>query len=168
MHLDNSNIRRQDRICNDEATLVSLLDRVPMIHVAMNDEIFPHVVPLSFGYEFVGEKLTFYFHGASSGRKVTLWKKDSHVAFSIVEPGPVHIVDSPVACRSGQDFLSILGQGIIREVPLEKRQHAVEKIMQRYSQDKNKTWNFPETALNAMGVFELEVTKMSAKRRHTS
>ena len=125
-------------------------------------------MPLSFVYEFFGEKLTFYFHGASSGRKVTLWKKDSHVAFSIVEPGPVYVVDSPVACRSGQDFLSILGQGIIRELPREERHHAVEKIMQRYSLDKDKTWNFPEVALASMGIFELEVTTMSAKRRHTS
>ena len=137
-----------------------------MMHVAMNDEGFPHVVPLSYGYEFVGDKLKFYFHGAAVGRKVALWKKNPNVAFSIAEPGPVNFAENPV-CHTGQDFLSILGQGVMRELPLEERHHAVEMIMRRYAHDNEKTWEFPQAMLAAMGIYEMEVVTMSAKRRFT-
>lgn len=166
MKLFNENVRRQDRICADEAVLTALLDKAPMMHVAMNDEGFPHVVPLSYGYEFVDGKLKFYFHGAASGRKVALWKKNPKVAFSVAEPGPVNFAEDPV-CHTGQDFVSILGQGLMRELPLEERHHAVEMIMRRYSDDKTKTWTFPQPMLAVMGIYEMEVTTMSAKRRLT-
>lgn len=166
MELENKNIRRQDRICEDQALLTALLDRAEMMHLAMNDEPFPHVVPLSYGYEFVGEKLKFYFHGAASGRKVSLWKKNPNVAFSIAEPGPVNFAEDPV-CHTGQDFLSILGQGVIRELPQEERHHAVEMIMRHYAHDNEKTWTFPSAMLAVMGIYEMEVVTMSAKRRHT-
>lgn len=166
MKVCNENVRRQDRVCEDPAILAAFLDRAEMMHVAMNDEPFPHVVPLSYGYEFDGETLKFYFHGAATGRKVDLWKKNPHVAFSIAEPGPVNFADNPV-CRTGQDFLSILGQGVIRELPQEQRHHAVEMIMRHYAHDSEKTWNFPPEMLAVMGIFEMEVVTMSAKRRHT-
>ena len=166
MQVCNEKVRRQDRICEDPALLKVLLDEAPMMHVAMNDEGFPHVVPLSYGYEFVGDKLKFYFHGAAVGRKVALWKKNPNVAFSIAEPGPVNFAENPV-CHTGQDFLSILGQGVMRELPLEERHHAVEMIMRRYAHDNEKTWEFPQAMLAAMGIYEMEVVTISAKRRFT-
>ena len=166
MKVCNEEVRRQDRTCTDEAALLALLDRAELMHVAMNDEPFPHVVPLSYGYEFVGDKLKFYFHGAAVGRKVGLWKKNEKVAFSIAEPGSVNFADDPV-CRTGQDFLSILGQGLMRELPQQERHHAVEMIMRHYAHDNERTWTFPEAMLASMGIFEMEVVTMSAKRRHT-
>ncbi len=162
----NEKIRRQDRACVDEVKLMELLESAPMMHLAMNDEEFPHIVPISYGYEFVDGGLKFYFHGAAVGRKVALWKKDRRVAFSIVQPGPVYFAEDPV-CHTGQDYLSILGQGVMRELPLQERHHAVEMIMRRYGEDKTKTWTFPEPMLAVMGIYEMEVLTMSAKRRHT-
>ena len=166
MKVNNEHVRRQDRICEDQALLTALLDQAEMMHVAMNDEPFPHVVPLSYGYEFVGETLKFYFHGAAAGRKVALWKKNPNVAFSIAAPGPVNFAEDPV-CHTGQDFLSILGQGVMRELPQQERHHAVEMIMRRYAHDNEKTWTFPPAMLAAMGIYEMEVVTMSAKRRFT-
>ena len=55
----------------------------------------------------------------------------------------------------------------MRELPLEERHHAVEMIMRHYAHDNEKSWTFPEAMLASMGIYEMEVLTMSAKRRYT-
>ena len=69
-------MRRQDRAVDDPTIIKAFLHRCKMVTLAIHDEPFPYIVPLSYGYEVNDDGLIFYFHGAAEGHKVDLYEKN--------------------------------------------------------------------------------------------
>lgn len=84
-------MRRKDREITDEEAIEEIVKSCKICHVSMADGGEPYVVPLSFGYERQGRKLTLYFHSAREGRKLDILHKNHRVCFEMALEGkPVH------------------------------------------------------------------------------
>lgn len=72
-------MRRNEREIKDFDEIVHVLNRCDTIRLGIHGEEFPYVVPISFGYEVLEDKIVLYVHGAGVGRKHDLLAKDNRV-----------------------------------------------------------------------------------------
>ena len=73
-------MRRFEREVVDYKLIEAMLQEMNIINVGMNDEDgFPYVVPMSFGFEMTDAHLNVYTHFMKVGKKVELLKKDPRV-----------------------------------------------------------------------------------------
>lgn len=85
-------MRRFEREVVDYKLIEAMLQEMNIINVGMNDEDgFPYVVPMSFGFEMTDTHLNVYTHFMKVGKKVELLKKDPRVCieFSIFNDFPM-------------------------------------------------------------------------------
>lgn len=74
-------MRKSDREIRDYNEILRLLDECQTIRLALHDEPYPYVVPLSYGWEERDGKLFVYFHCAKEGKKLDLIEKNGNVYF---------------------------------------------------------------------------------------
>ena len=74
-------MRKANREIKDRAEILRLLDECQTIRLAMHDEPYPYIVPLSFGWEEKDGTLYVYFHCAKEGKKLELIQKNANVCF---------------------------------------------------------------------------------------
>lgn len=74
-------MRKSDREIRDYNEILRLLDECQTIRLALHDEPYPYVVPLSYGWEERDGKLFVYFHCAKEGKKLDLIAKNGNVCF---------------------------------------------------------------------------------------
>jgi uncharacterized protein len=72
-------MRRKDREVEDQAEIYDILKRCDTIKIGMQGNVYPYVVPVSFGTEIVDGKVVIYFHSAQKGLKIDLLKENPHV-----------------------------------------------------------------------------------------
>ncbi len=72
-------MRREQREIKDINLIADLINNTNTIRIGINDTPFPYVVPVSFGYEIIDSKITFYFHGAKIGKKAELLASNQYV-----------------------------------------------------------------------------------------
>lgn len=72
-------MRRADREITDFGKIVDITERSDVIRLGLSGEVYPYVVPLSFGYEVRDRKISLYFHGAKEGLKHDLIAKNNRV-----------------------------------------------------------------------------------------
>lgn len=156
-------MRRRERAVDDPVLIKAFLQRSRVAILAFNEEPYPYVVPLSYGFEINDDGLILYFHGASEGHKAELMNQNPQVRFVIAEPSATIVIDDPV-CKSGQNYFSVIGSGYIKSLQGEARVHAMEQLMHHYAADNGElSWDFPEDVLSSMGVWALYVKELSAK-----
>lgn len=73
-------MRKFDREIRDYNEILRLLDECQTIRLALHDEPYPYVVPLSYGWEERDGKLFVYFHCAKEGKKLDLIAKTATCA----------------------------------------------------------------------------------------
>ena len=114
-------MRRKDREVTDITGIEEILLECKTCHIAMFDDDFPYIVPMSYGYKIIdGNTLELYFHSALEGKKLDLMKQNNKVCFSVTHEGdPIH---SENLCSSGLYFASVIGFGdaVFVEDPSEK------------------------------------------------
>lgn len=72
-------MRRSEREITSKAELFEILRGCQVIRLALFDEGYPYIVPLSFGLEREGEEIKIFFHCANEGKKATLLKSNGNV-----------------------------------------------------------------------------------------
>ena len=167
-------MRRSDKEIHSQAEIDEILETGEVCHLALKDEPFPYVVPLNYGYGRMPGSTgaagaetadpgapALFFHGAATGRKIDLMKRDPRVAF-VVDVDHELITDEE-ACRFTMYYRSVMGTGHIRflEMPDEKR-YAMNCVMRQYSGRDD--WSLPDRALQAMAIYALVIEEMSGKR----
>ena len=160
-------MRRSDKEIHSQAEIDEILEAGEVCHLALRDEPFPYVVPLNYGYGRMPESFAapgapaLFFHGAATGRKIDLMKRDPRAAF-VVDVDHELITDEE-ACRFTMYYRSVMGTGHIRflEEPEEKR-YAMNCVMHQYSGRDD--WSLPDRALQAMAIYALVIEEMSGKR----
>jgi len=79
-------------------------------HVAMIDDNAPYLMPLSFGYKLLDDKvLELYFHSALEGRKINALRQNNRVCFEMSYEGEPIQPKNP--CNSGYYYASVIGFG---------------------------------------------------------
>lgn len=67
-------MNRIERKTESIERISQVLGECRVCRIAINDENAPYIVPLSYGYELVFDKLFLYFHCAQKGKKILLLK----------------------------------------------------------------------------------------------
>lgn len=67
--------RRSDREVTDANEILGIIDKCDVVCIAINDNTYPYIIPVNFGYEFNNGKLTLFFHSSTDGRKHKIIEK---------------------------------------------------------------------------------------------
>lgn len=116
---------RFEREVYDKELIAAMLDEMMIVSVGVNDEDgFPYVVPLSFGYEMKEDELVVYTHFTKRGKKVSLFERDPRVclSFSIFN-------DFPDRKYKGHyhDYRSVIAKGEMKMLEYEEDPETWEK-----------------------------------------
>lgn len=154
-------MRRKDRLVDNPEELRLILEECQVCRIATMDEEGLYIVPLNFGYEYDGDKLTLYVHSARDGRKVRAFKNNAAVAFEM-DTGH-ELVEGKLACQYSYRYQSIIGNGAIHELedPAEKTK-ALNTLMEHLT---GQSFEFNDKMVNAVAVFRIDVTRFSGKKR---
>ena len=109
----------------DLALIDEMLKYFQIAHIGMHDEDgFPYVVPVNYGYEIKDGKLFVYIHCAKRGHKVELMKKNAKVC---VEMSLFH--DFPDCKYKGHyhDYRSVIAKGEIRLIEAQEDYETFER-----------------------------------------
>ena len=140
--------------------LIAVIKKCDVCRLALNDELYPYIIPLNFGIKLEQEKVILYFHGAMEGTKYDLMKKDNKVSFEM--DCSHNLILNEEACKSTMNYESVIGHGVLSDVNEEEKQEALEIIMRQYSTNLN--FNFNPSAMTKTRVIKLEVQGMTGKR----
>ena len=152
-------MRRKDREVTDITEKIEIINSCKVIRVAMKDTEGLYIVPLNFGYSYLNDKLTLYFHSAKEGRKLNAIEENPEVAFEM--DCEHRLIEAKIACLYGFAFKSIVGNGIASIVEnIEEKKIALSLLMQHQT---GKDFTFENKHANAVTVFKVDVTDFSAK-----
>ena len=98
-------MRRKEREIKDIETIVSIIEHMRTIRVAIASDDAPYIVPLSFGFERNGDDLIFYLHSAKEGRKIELIGKNPAVGFEMDEC--LKLKGEEEACTWTAEYVSV-------------------------------------------------------------
>ena len=165
--MHNRGMTRRERQVTDPAEIKRILDTCQILHLGLTDGDQPYVVPMNYGYEFLGEgeeeRLVLYIHGARQGYKLDLMKANPKV-FVAMECS-VQPFDGDVACRFGTSYESLMGSGTARiiEDPAEKI-HGLEVLMKTQT-GREFTGHFNDKLAGVVSVIRIDIKDYTAKRR---
>ncbi len=154
-------LTRREREVTDINEILRILNKSKIIHIGLVDGDEPYVVPMNYGYTYEDEKLTFYLHCATEGKKLDVIRKNPKVFFSIesdIEP-----FSGQVACQYGTSYSSVMGKGIahIKEEPRDKMKYLSLFMKTQTGLD----FEFNERLVSAVTIIKIDVTEFTAKHR---
>jgi len=149
-------MRRKDKEITERSQIEAVIRQSIICRLGMADDNIPYIVPLCFGYR----DNALYIHGAPEGKKIEILKKNQDVCFEF--DLNTELVEAESACSWSMKYQSVIGCGkaSFLEDPEEKRQ-ALEIIMNQYS---DKSFRFPEEAINKISVIKIAITSMTGKQ----
>jgi len=153
-------MRRSDREVKDIEGIEEILLLCKTCHVAMVDDGEPYVVPLSYGYRFVGGAMELYFHSAAEGRKLDVLKRSNSVCFEISYEGEPICSENP--CKSGCHFASVIGLGKASFIENEKEK--CEALSMLYKRQSGMDVTFNAGQAQSVCVFKITSTKFTGKK----
>ena len=127
-------MRRYEKMIKDPAVIAAMMDTFDTVYLGINDEDYPYVVPLSFGYDIRDGKLFVYVHSALSGYKLKLIEKDPRVCVTFSTFYDHH--DHPYKSFL-HDYRSVMAFGKIRMVKKTDKgfRNAVLRLLAQYNRD---------------------------------
>lgn len=130
------------------------------LSMALGDE--PYAVPVSYGYA----DGRIYFHGSSSGRKLSTLRSNPRVCFSVVLSSALKTADLP--CKWSFSYRSLVGFGSVSEVvDLEDKRVALDVLMRQHSrflrQEELATYEYSPSSLEHTTVLCLKINDVSLK-----
>ena len=71
-------MRRKDREITSFDEQLKIIDQCDVVRLGLvDDDGYPYILPLNFGYEVIDNELVLYFHGALEGYKYELIDKNN-------------------------------------------------------------------------------------------
>ena len=102
-------MRRKDREITDAGEIRAILARARVLHLGLNDDGRPYVVPLHYGFTFENGKLTLYAHCAREGHKLDLIRRDGR-AFVEIDTDEA-LLPGETVCSWGACYASVMARG---------------------------------------------------------
>ena len=162
-------MRRKDREIMGFENIIKIMRKCKVCHVAFFDELYPYVVPMTFGMEIKeNNEVNIYFHGAKKGKKHDLIKKNNHVGF--VMENAQGIVTGPQvgACECTMEFECVMGTGTIEYIPEEKKVAALQTMLQQYHIVEGQHYHFHDEVVPNIHILCLHVRSLTAKKREVA
>jgi uncharacterized protein len=154
----NREMKRVDRQVTDMTDIEDIINRCQICRLGMIDGDKPYVLPMNFGYE----NNTIYFHGALTGRKISIIQASPQICIEFDIAHEI-LTDKETACKWTQKYESVIawGKAEIMDNPVEKRK-AFNIIMAHYSEKKE--WDYPDIIIERTHVIKVPLEKITAKR----
>ncbi|ESC68622.1 5-nitroimidazole antibiotic resistance [Salmonella enterica subsp. enterica serovar Newport str. WA_14881] len=112
-----------------------------MCRIGFNDNLCPYVVPVNFGYEYQNGRWIFYFHGARTGKKMRLLRKNPAVCIEMDGDHALLRADDP--CDYSYAYTSVFATGLASILQTrEEMRHGLDVIMRQT--DPGKTFSYRE------------------------
>lgn len=149
-------MRRREREITDGAELADVLSRGRVLHLALDSQDGPYVVPLSYGR---GEGCL-YFHSAPEGRKMDLIRAGGRCSFSVVAHEALQEADE--ACAWTAYYESVVGRGVAGIVRDDnEKRTGLAAIMNQYAPGE---WAFSDAAVARTLVVRIVIEELTGKR----
>ena len=153
-------MRRKDREITEKDEIIEIIKKCDVCRLAFYDYEFPYIVPMNFGFSFIDNEITLYFHCANEGKKLDILKANNHVCF---EMDCSHkLIEGELACNYSMEYESVIGNGMIEVLENEDKIQALTLIMKKYSNASH--FEFEEKNVNAVTLLKLNVKNITAKR----
>lgn len=161
-------MRRAKREVTDLAELRDIFEHAHVVRIGATDAEGMFITPMNFGVEWgeptAGDQApcTLWLHCANEGRKADAWRACPEVAFELdVEGG---VIEGSYSCAYSFAFESVMGTGALHEVT--DREHKVRGLAAIMSHmAPGSPVRFSDEAVDTVGVWRLDVTRMTGKRR---
>lgn len=153
-------MRRKDREVKDFEVIKQIIDGCEIIRIGLSDEDrYPYIVPLNFGYEIEGEQIYFYIHGAMAGRKYELMQKNGVCSFEMDCGHKLELLHEhkEVTMR----YKSLMGKADIEFLTDEEKLHGIDRIMKR--DERTRDFAYSKAPVVHTAVIRLKVTEYSGK-----
>jgi len=151
-------MRRHDREVTDFEDLLDIIKKCDVCRLALNDEGYPYILPLNFGYEVKEGVLELYFHGALEGTKYALMERDPRASFELDCCHSLKYDAERKHCT--MEYESVIGRGHIEFIPDEQKFSTLCIIMRQYHEDPTA---FNPAAMPRTRVFKLVVESITGK-----
>ena len=151
------NMRRVDREIKSWDEKLDVLKRADTIRLAIHDDPFPYIVPLSFGFCDNNGQIIIYIHGANEGKKHVLLEKNKNVC---VEADIFHRY-CETAMGLTAEYESIIGFGTAEIVYGEEAVRGLDMICTHCGFDEYKC----DTEMaNRTRVYKITLASVTGKR----
>ncbi len=159
-------MRRKDREIKNFEEIINVMKACKVCHVAFFDDEYPYVVPMNFGMEVNGNEVILYFHGANTGKKHELIRKNNKVAFAMEVTSGIVTGSHVGACECTMEFESIMGTGVMDYVEDNaEKVRALHILIDHYNVYEGKEYYFHDEMGPKTTVLRLRVNNLSGKRR---
>ncbi len=154
-------LTRRERLVTDIDKVLDILNKSKVIHLGLVDGDEPYVVPMNYGYTYENEKLTIWLHGATTGRKLDVIRKNPKVFFEM--ECDLIPFEGDVACKYGLSYSSLMGKGIATIIEDSAEKQRALSILMKTQVDMD--FEFNEKLASVVGIVKIEVSEFTAKHR---
>ncbi|MGP1569627.1 MAG: pyridoxamine 5'-phosphate oxidase family protein [Eubacteriales bacterium] len=155
-------MRRKDRQITDKQEIIEIIKKCQICRLGLNDNGYPYILPLNFGFDADGDEIKLYFHSALEGHKVELIKNDERASFEMDTEHELDYVEEKGYCTF--NYASVMGKGKIKILEDDdEKLEVLKKLMNQYHPGKNAYFN--PAAVPRTLVYVLTVQEITAKRK---
>ena len=154
-------MRRSDREVKNIKEILAVMRGCDVCRLALNDDGYPYIVPLNFGFTEDDGKIELFFHSAAEGHKLDLIRKDARAAFEMDTEHRLQYFEDKGYCTFA--YASVMGRGRITILPDEEKPAALHTIMDHYHPGENAYFN--PAAMPRTTVYKLTVEEITGKRK---
>lgn len=152
---------RREREVTDPAEIRKILDSCMVLHLGLVDDGMPYIVPMNYGYGMIDGQLVIYIHGAKTGYKLDVIRKNPVCCFEMecnVAP-----FEGKLPCQYGTVYESLMGRGKVEILDdPEDKIHALTVLMKTQT---GKDFEFNEKLVSIVSVMRICASEYTAKRR---
>ena len=154
-------MRRKDREITDLGEIRAILARARVLHLGLNAEEEPYVVPMHYGFTLEDGKLRFYTHCAKEGRKLELLGRDRRVFVEIDTDEA--LIPGKVPCAWGAAYACVMARGRASIVEDEEEKAAALHLLMKTQTGED--FDLTPAMAAAVTVLRIDVEEFSAKAR---
>ena len=154
-------MRRKDREITDMNEIRAILERARVLHLGLNAEEEPYVVPMHYGFTLEGGKLRFYTHCAKEGRKLELLRRDDRVFVEIDTDEA--LIPGKKPCAWGAAYACVMARGRAAVVEDEEEKAAALRLLMKTQTGED--YEITPAMAAAVCVLRIDAEAFSAKSR---
>lgn len=155
-------MRRKDREVTNVDEIEAIMERCDVCRIAINDEVYPYILPVNFGFERVSEEFIIYIHGSRQGTKHELIKRNNRVSFEMDCSHNLIQPNGEESCTASMTYESVIGQGEMSLLSDYEKERALSIILKHYHIESKK---FNPIHLANTAVYSIKCSSYTAKRR---
>ena len=152
-------MRRADREIKDPEKIAEILDRAKILHLGLNDDGCPYVVPLHYGCERGADGLTFYMHCAKEGHKLDLIRRDPRACVEL--ECDVGLIPGDEACRYSAAYASLMARGTAEIV--EDRDEKIRALRRLMKNQTGRDFEITPQMAESVAIIKFTAKEFSAK-----